>query len=109
LPDYFDTLDRLLGRPEDRRLSSEQVETAWHYAYRFFFDFPLPFPWHLLHFWKDMEARPFRQVVGPELGDRYRSTFDHLLGGPAPWQTEQERQDADPIAIAGSGPREVTR
>lgn len=104
LPDYFDTLDRLLARPDARRLSSEQVETAWHYAYRYFFDFPLPFPWHLLHFWKDMETRPFLQVVGPELRDRYRSTFDHLLGGPAPWQMEQERQDAGPIA--GSAPRE---
>jgi len=109
LPDYFNTLDRLLARPEDRRMTSEQVETAWHYAYRFFFDFPLTFPWHLLHFWKDMEARPFRQVVGLELRDRYQRTFDHLLGGPAPWKTEPERQDADPIAIAGSGPREVTR
>ena len=47
-------------------LDPEQVETAWNYAYRFFFEFPLDFPWRLMHFWKDvevwpLEARAFRR------------------------------------------------
>ncbi len=31
-----------------QRMTQEQVERAWNYAYRFFFEYPHPFPWHLL-------------------------------------------------------------
>lgn len=93
LPDYFDTLDRLLARVDAHRLNAEQVEAAWRYAYRFFFDFPLPFPWHLLHFWKDMEARPFSQVVHRELRESYQGTLERLMGGPPPWETEPRRPE----------------
>ncbi|MGH2605188.1 MAG: hypothetical protein ACRDG5_01230, partial [Anaerolineales bacterium] len=105
LPDYFGTLDRLLARPDARRLSPEQVETAWHYAYRFFFDFPLPFPWHLLHFWKDMRDRPFEAVVALALEGPYRAAFEGLMGGPAPWETEPEPPETGFLPVGGS-PRE---
>ncbi|MGH2607021.1 MAG: hypothetical protein ACRDG5_10560, partial [Anaerolineales bacterium] len=95
-----------LARPDARRLSPEQVETAWHYAYRFFFDFPLPFPWHLLHFWKDMQDRPFEAVVESALEGPYRAAFEALMAGPAPWETEPEGPETGFLPVGGSAPRE---
>jgi hypothetical protein len=44
--EYFQMLDSALKASENKRLSEQQVRRAWHYAYRFFFDYPRPFPWH---------------------------------------------------------------
>lgn len=66
-------------------LSPEQVELAWRYAYRFFFDYPLPFPWHLLHFWEDLAQRPLEAVVQPEGRRPYARTLRALAGEPIDW------------------------
>ncbi len=82
---YFDTLNVLLSDLEAGRLSQEQVELAWRYAYLFFFDFPKPFPWHLLDLKEDFEARPIEFVLSEEGQARYGETFDALTGGPIRW------------------------
>ena len=82
---YYATLDRLLLDLPARRLSWEQVETAWNYAYRFFFDFPLPFPWRLMHFWKDVDVWPVSRVLSDEGRSEYKKTFDYLAGEPIKW------------------------
>ena len=51
-------VDQALAQPQEHRLSREQVELAWNYAYRFFFEYPTPFPWHLLSFWDELESWP---------------------------------------------------
>ena len=48
--EYFDTVKIALGDLPAFRLEKEKIELAWRYAYRFFFNYPLPFPWHLLGF-----------------------------------------------------------
>jgi hypothetical protein len=83
--EYYATLDRLLSDLPACRLSREQVEMAWNYAYRFFFDFPLPFPWRLMHFWKDMEIWPLARVLSEEGQAEYKRTFDYLAGEPIEW------------------------
>ncbi|MGH2628507.1 MAG: hypothetical protein ACRDHY_17865, partial [Anaerolineales bacterium] len=105
LAEYFALLDGLLARP-GARLDPEQVETAWRYAYRFFFDFPIRFPWHLLHFWKDMRERPLEEVVMSAPAGPYTATLERLLGGPAPWQMQGAGLDAGALAVAGNAPRE---
>ncbi|HZW02666.1 MAG TPA: hypothetical protein VFF68_01965, partial [Anaerolineaceae bacterium] len=37
---YYKTLGQILERPAECRLSREQVERAWQYAYSFFFEYP---------------------------------------------------------------------
>ena len=49
-------LDQVLAAPQQHRLSQRAGGAAWNYAYRFFFEYPLPFPWHLLHFWNELES-----------------------------------------------------
>lgn len=69
--DFEDTLDRILADPGNHRLNHTQIEQAWLYAYLFFFEFSLPFPWHLLWLRKDFKARPITSVLSPEGQSRY--------------------------------------
>ncbi|HEX9090626.1 MAG TPA: hypothetical protein VF831_04015, partial [Anaerolineales bacterium] len=82
---YFELLNKVLVDPEPYRLSGGQVEQAWNYAYRFFFEYPQPFPWHLLHFWKDQDTWPLARLYSDEGLSAYQSTFNHLVGEPVRW------------------------
>jgi hypothetical protein len=83
--DYFERLTKILTNPAPYRLANEQVEQAWNYAYRFFFDYPQPFPWHLLHIWKDLEMWPVSRLLGDEGRAAYQKTFSYLVGEPINW------------------------
>ena len=84
--EYFATANRLLSDLQANRLTPEQVESAWNYAYRFFFDFPMPFPWRLMHFWKDLEQWPIARVLSDEGQAEFGKTFDYLAGQPLTWK-----------------------
>ena len=58
-----------------QRMTQEQVEQAWKYAYRFFFDYPHPFPWHLLGIWDELEDWPLDRVL---IRRRTGSLWRHL-------------------------------
>ncbi len=83
--EYFTQLNAALKNPQSVKLSPERHKRTWQYAYRFFFDFPQPFPWHLLHLWDDAADWPLSRVLTPEGMDAYRATFDHLVGEPVDW------------------------
>ena len=83
--DYESILSKLAADPTAMRLNQKQVEQAWLYAYLFFFEFSLPFPWHLLWLHEDFQARPMRFVLSPEGQQRYAQTFGYLLGEPLNW------------------------
>lgn len=83
--DFESILSRLAADPASMRLSRQQVEQAWLYAYLFFFEFSLPFPWHLLWLHEDFEARPMRFVLSPEGQEKYAQTFGYLAGEPLDW------------------------
>lgn len=83
--EYFAMLDELLKDLPARGLTPEQVEAAWNYAYRFFFEFPIPFPWRLMHFWKDLEAWPLARVLAEEGRAEFGRAFDYLAGTPIEW------------------------
>lgn len=83
--EYYAMLDKLLSDLPAYRLNQKKVETAWNYAYRFFFDFPMPFPWRLMHFWKDVGIWPLERVLSEEGQAEYKQTFDSLAGEPIVW------------------------
>ncbi len=83
--DYFKTLEQVLTDPTSYRLAEAQVGRAWHYAYRFFFDYPHPFPWHLLHIWKDLEEWPIQRLLSAEGQQAFWQTFRYLVGEPVQW------------------------
>jgi hypothetical protein len=81
--EYYALIERALN--EKMRLSESQVASAWEYAYRFFFQYPLPFPWRLMHFWKDMEVSPMGKVLSDEGQKEYGNTFAYLAGKEIKW------------------------
>ena len=83
--EYETLLSKLVADPAAMRLSQKQVEQAWLYAYLFFFEFSLPFPWHLVWLHEDFQARPMRFVLSAEGQQRYAQTFGYLLGEPLDW------------------------
>lgn len=86
---YFETIDRVLKAPGDFRLTEQQMNDVWHYAYRFFFDFTRPFPWHLLYFWDDVREWPLDRVLGDEGQELFGDTFGYLVGEPLDWRSLQ--------------------
>ncbi len=83
LPAYLQALAKALA--ERTRLPEPQVELAWRYAYRFFFEYPFAFPWHLIGFWDDVAARPLPEVVRPDRLEAYRPALQALAGHPIDW------------------------
>jgi hypothetical protein len=75
-------ISQALNDPSAARLSREQVESAWNYAYRFFFDYPTPFPWHLLGFWDELETWPVGRALSEEGLEQFGNTFRWLAGDP---------------------------
>jgi hypothetical protein len=89
---YFDLLDRVLESPDSYRLDREQVETAWTYAYRFFFEYPQPFPWHVQHFWEDEARWPLDKVLSEEGLALFGDTFRYMVGEPVQWGRKETHQ-----------------
>lgn len=89
--DYSATLEDALRHPEAYRLSQAQVDLAWRYASRFFFDYPMPFPWHLLHMKEDEGAWPLERFLSPEGQERFAGTFACLTGEQRRWMIDGGR------------------
>jgi hypothetical protein len=83
--DYFGKLEKILLAPKRYRLDQAKIDLAWRYAYYFFFEFPRPFPWHLVKVWDDFQERPLSWVLGPDGHEKYGRTFDYLVGGKLDW------------------------
>ena len=83
--EYFGYLEKLLESPNAESLSEEQIKQAWTYAYRSFFDYPFPFPWHVQHLWEDVETWPIKRVLSEEGLSKFEDTFRYLTGEPIEW------------------------
>lgn len=84
--EYFGTLERILPDLAAERLTAEQVACAWEYAYRFFFEYPIAFPWRLMHFWKDLALWPVDRVLSDAGREEFGPAFDYLAGQPLRWE-----------------------
>ncbi|MEW6504689.1 MAG: hypothetical protein AB1457_12070 [Chloroflexota bacterium] len=82
---YFKLLGHILENPAEYRLSREQVNLAWQYAYRFFFDYPQPFPWHLVRLWEDYRNTDLKTALTGSESEGYRRSFRFLAGEPVNW------------------------
>jgi hypothetical protein len=82
---YFELLGRVIDAPEQFSLSQSQVDCAWEYAYRFFFEFPFAFPWHLLHLWDDVRDWPVGRVLSEEGRAQFGRALRSLAGEQVNW------------------------
>ena len=83
--EYFAALERLLADLPAQRLTESQTAAAWNYAYRFFFEYPRPFPWRLMNFWDDLQVWSLEKVLGAEGRAQFEDTFKFLVGEPFTW------------------------
>ncbi len=83
--EYEHLLDRISQNPAAARLTPEQLEKAWLYAYLFFFEFSLPFPWHILWLHDDFKNRPMHYVLSDEGQNKYGQTFGYLAAERLDW------------------------
>jgi hypothetical protein len=83
--EYFSALENVLADLPAHRLTEEQIAKAWNYAYRFFFEYPRPFPWRLMNFWDDLEVWPVEKVLSDEGMSQFGDTFRFLVGEPFMW------------------------
>jgi len=81
---YVECLDRRVAESPGRRLPGAQIDLAWRYAYRFFFEYPMAYPWHLIGFWDDMAARPLEGVVRSKLSPDLGATVEALMAISSP-------------------------
>jgi hypothetical protein len=84
--EYFAVLEKVLSNLPAHRLNEAQMSKAWNYAYRFFFEYPRPFPWRLMNFWDDLEAWPVEKVLSEEGMSEFGDTFRFLVGEPFTWK-----------------------
>jgi hypothetical protein len=83
--EYFQKLEQALANLSAHRLTQEQIEQAWNYAYAYFHEFTRPFPWHLEKIMADLGKRPISYVLSPEGRLEYEATFQELAGTPINW------------------------
>ena len=83
--EYFATLEKVMSDLPAHRLTEEQIAKAWNYAYRFFFEYPRPFPWRLMNFWDDLEVWPVEKVLSEEGMTQFGDTLKFLVGEPFTW------------------------
>jgi hypothetical protein len=98
---YQQILDHALEEPAKYQLSREQVENAWNYAYRFFFEYPCPFPWHLLAFWDELKSWSVERVLSTEGQARYGDTFRYLVGEHRNWEKDYQFEGDFQQTLAG--------
>lgn len=85
---FHKLLDEVLADLPKYRLTRQQTALAWQYAYRFFFSYPSPFPWHLQALWKDLDTWPMQRVLSAEGRAEFGDTFGYLVGKPVVYAGE---------------------
>jgi len=83
--EYYAMLEKVLADIPAHQLKEKQIEFAWNYAYRFFFEYPRLFPWRLMNFWDDLEIWPLERVLSEEGLAQFKDTFDFLVNEPFKW------------------------
>jgi hypothetical protein len=84
--EYFELLEKVIADPKSHAPSREDVEMAWTYAYRFFFEYPQPYPWHVQHFWEDEEKWSLGRALSEEGLAKFEKTFSYLAGEKMDWK-----------------------
>jgi hypothetical protein len=80
--EYFGLLDAVLADLPGHRLTAQQIEAAWNYAYYYFHEYPHPFPWHVEKIGKDLRRDSMAYVLSQAGLAEFGQTFQHLAGAP---------------------------
>ena len=84
--EYFRILDFFCAAPDSFVYTEENIRLAKRYAYHFFFDYPFPYPWHLLQTIGDREELGLEFVLSEEGLHEYGRAFQYLAGETVAWE-----------------------
>jgi len=84
--EYYAVLEKVLGDVPAYQMNEKQIEFAWNYAYRFFFEYPRPFPWRLMNFWDDLDVWSLEKVLSEDGMMQFKDTFGFLTGERFTWK-----------------------
>jgi hypothetical protein len=84
---YFELLGDVITNLKKYHPTQEQVEQAWNYAYRFFFTYPLQYPWHMKDTWGSLKEWPVARVLSQEGMAKFGRTFASMVGSPIDWES----------------------
>ena len=87
--EYFKILDSFCTAPESFVFTEENVRLAKRYAYHFFFDYPFPYPWHLLYVSEEKTGLPIETVFSEEGIRLYARVFKFLAGEVVAWEERE--------------------
>lgn len=76
--EYFKELTRIISSSKESALEQSKVNTAWKYAYLFFFKYPKPYPWHLSAKGLDFVEYPLKYVLSRDGQKHFGATFEQL-------------------------------
>lgn len=82
---YFKILGQILNNPKEYRMKQSKIDTAWRYAYTFFFEFSLPFPWILNRYAKDYQEHPYKSFLDGKKSI-FSDIFAYLAGTELDWK-----------------------
>ena len=83
--EYFQKLELALADLPAHRLTPEQIERAWNFAYSYYREYPRPFPWHIEKLGRALDTRPLSYILSPQGRAEYELTFRQLAGEPIDW------------------------
>jgi len=86
---YFSMIESSLASASRTSLDEAQHSRAWHYAYRFFFNYPFPSPWHLHGIREMMAEAGIAEVLSPQGMEKYGKMFRYLTADLSDWKDLQ--------------------
>jgi hypothetical protein len=99
--EYSQLLESRLGEKSAASIPEEAMMLAWRYAYRYFFDYPFIFPWHLISFWQDLTERPFEEVIEPKNREPYQDALNAFVGQPIDWRAKAALTQKAEVPVEG--------
>jgi len=89
---YYKTIKAVLEDLSVYQMEKEQIKLAWAYAYRFFFDFPLSYPYHLVNLWDDYRSQPIEEIFRSKKWSEYKKVFQYLAGEKIDWKALKQKK-----------------
>jgi hypothetical protein len=78
--EYFESLEKALTQPDKPELSRRESELAWRYAYLFFVEMRLDFPWACGRMREKLRVWPITEVLSPKGTQKFAKTFGIMTG-----------------------------
>jgi hypothetical protein len=85
--EYARKLEQVLTDLPAYKMTLEQIDQAWNFAYSFYFEYPRPFPWHIEKIRPDLDKHPLAYVLGPDGRVNYENTFKQFAGELPDWES----------------------